>query len=307
MAVDTLRDFEVAFDGIDLDAITVSLTINGAAAILIAMYLAMAEKRGFVLAKLRGTAQNDILKEFIGRGTWMFPVDREGRYGWSATPSSFARERCRTVRVVSAAIASESRRDACAGNAGLRLRHRARPTDAVLARGLDFCDGFAEAVCQLQPIFGNLFEQVAKFRAWPASRAVTILERLRRQESGLGWLRDDASAAAVSACPSSRPENNIARGAHYALIAARSAAPKAMDAVCYDEAYTIPTPKHAAELAAHHAALITRSGLATPSIRLAAPITSRASQISSRKIVEAMNWVDSAHRQGGRRRHPGQK
>ena len=75
MAVDTLRDFEIAFDGIDLDAITVSLTINGAAAILIAMYLAMAEKRGYDLAKLRGTAQNDILKEFIGRGTWIFPVD----------------------------------------------------------------------------------------------------------------------------------------------------------------------------------------------------------------------------------------
>ncbi|NLZ42022.1 MAG: methylmalonyl-CoA mutase, partial [Comamonadaceae bacterium] len=75
MAVDTLRDFEIAFDGIDLDRITVSLTINGAAAILIAMYLAMAEKRGYDLSKLRGTAQNDILKEFIGRGTWIYPVD----------------------------------------------------------------------------------------------------------------------------------------------------------------------------------------------------------------------------------------
>src|SRR6266545_3754293 len=61
MAVDTLRDFEIAFDGIDLDAITVSLTINGAAAILIAMYLAMAEKRGYDVARLRGT--------------WVYPVD----------------------------------------------------------------------------------------------------------------------------------------------------------------------------------------------------------------------------------------
>ena len=74
MAVDTLRDFETAFEGIDLDQITVSLTINGAAAILIAMYLVMAEKRGFDLKRLRGTAQNDILKEFIGRGTWIYPV-----------------------------------------------------------------------------------------------------------------------------------------------------------------------------------------------------------------------------------------
>ena len=75
MAIDTLRDFEIAFEGIDLDRITVSLTINGAAAILIAMYLAMAERRGFDVRALRGTAQNDILKEFIGRGTWIFPVE----------------------------------------------------------------------------------------------------------------------------------------------------------------------------------------------------------------------------------------
>ena len=74
MAVDTLRDFEIAFEGIDLDKITVSLTINGAAPQLIAMYLAMAEKRGYDVKKLRGTAQNDILKEFIGRGTWIYPV-----------------------------------------------------------------------------------------------------------------------------------------------------------------------------------------------------------------------------------------
>ena len=75
MAVDSLRDFEIAFEGIDLDKITVSLTINGSAAILIAMYLAMAEKKGFDVARLRGTAQNDILKEYIGRGTWVFPVE----------------------------------------------------------------------------------------------------------------------------------------------------------------------------------------------------------------------------------------
>ncbi|MFQ5599793.1 MAG: methylmalonyl-CoA mutase family protein, partial [Candidatus Krumholzibacteriia bacterium] len=75
MAVDTLADMEEAFDGIDLNRITVSLTINGAAAPIMAMYFAMARKRGFDLATLRGTAQNDILKEFIGRGTWIFPVE----------------------------------------------------------------------------------------------------------------------------------------------------------------------------------------------------------------------------------------
>jgi len=75
MAVDTLADMEEAFQGIDLRKITVSLTINGAAVPIMAMYFAMAEKRGYALAELRGTAQNDILKEFIGRGTWIFPVE----------------------------------------------------------------------------------------------------------------------------------------------------------------------------------------------------------------------------------------
>jgi len=73
MSIDTLADFEIAFKNIDLDKITVSLTINGTAIILIAMYIAMAEKAGYDISKLRGTAQNDILKEFIGRGTWIFP------------------------------------------------------------------------------------------------------------------------------------------------------------------------------------------------------------------------------------------
>ena len=75
MAVDSLLDMEQAFDGIDLEKITVSLTINGAAAVLMAMYFAMAKKRGYDLSALRGTAQNDILKEFVSRGTWVFPVE----------------------------------------------------------------------------------------------------------------------------------------------------------------------------------------------------------------------------------------
>ena len=81
MAIDTLKDMEIAFDGIDIENVTVSLTINGSAAIMIAMYLAMAEKRGFDLKKLRGTCQNDILKEYVGRGTWIYPVEPVGSPG----------------------------------------------------------------------------------------------------------------------------------------------------------------------------------------------------------------------------------
>ncbi len=75
MAVDSLVDMEEAFAGIPLNEITVSLTINGSAVPIMAMYFAMARKRGYDLSLLRGTAQNDILKEFIGRGTWIYPVE----------------------------------------------------------------------------------------------------------------------------------------------------------------------------------------------------------------------------------------
>ena len=75
MAVDTLADMEVAFEGIPLDQISVSLTINALAAPIMAMYFVVAEKQGVPLAQVRGTAQNDILKEYIGRGAWVFPVE----------------------------------------------------------------------------------------------------------------------------------------------------------------------------------------------------------------------------------------
>ena len=88
MAVDTLADMEEAFEGIDLNQITVSLTINGSAVAIMAMYFAMARKRGFALEGLRGNSQNDILKEFIGRGTWISRWSRPS--GWWATRWSSA-------------------------------------------------------------------------------------------------------------------------------------------------------------------------------------------------------------------------
>ena len=75
MAVDTLKDMEYAFEGIPIDKISTSITINSTAAILLAMYIVVAEKQGLSPDKIRGTAQNDILKEYVGRGTWIFPVE----------------------------------------------------------------------------------------------------------------------------------------------------------------------------------------------------------------------------------------
>ena len=236
-AVDTLRDFEIAFDGIDLDRITVSLTINGAAAILIAMYLVMAEKRGFDLRRLRGTAQNDILKEFIGRGTWIFPVEPSvklvvdtieycARNAPKYTPVSVCGYH---IRESGANPVQEMAYAFCIARAY---------ADGALARGLDI-DEFAGRLSFNFNIYGNIFEQVAKFRAGRGLWARIMKEEYGAKDPHSMWLRMIAGGGG-SGLVAEQPELNIVRGAYYALIGALSGA-QTMALCCYDEAYTIPS------------------------------------------------------------------
>jgi methylmalonyl-CoA mutase N-terminal domain/subunit len=239
MAVDTLKDFEVAFDGIDLNEITVSLTINGAAAILIAMYLAMAEKKGFDVKGLRGTAQNDILKEFVGRGTWIFPVEPSiklvadtieycARHAPNYSPVSVCGYHIR-----------ESGANPAQEMAYAFLIAKAY-TDEVIKRGLSV-DEFAGRISYNFNIFGNIFEQVCKFRAGRRLWAKILKEDYGAEDPKTMWMRMIAGGGG-SGLTIEQPENNIVRGAYYALIAALSGA-QTMALCCYDEAFTIPTPK----------------------------------------------------------------
>ena len=175
MAIDTLRDFEIAFDGIDLDRITVSLTVNGSAAILIAMYLAMAERRGFDVRKLRGTAQNDILKEFVGRGTWIFPVDASVRLVGDTI--EYCAEHAPKYSPVS--VCGYHIRESGANPAqemAYAFAIACAYADEVLRRGVPI-DEFAGRLSFNFNIFGNLFEQVAKFRAGRGLWAQIVKER----------------------------------------------------------------------------------------------------------------------------------
>jgi methylmalonyl-CoA mutase N-terminal domain/subunit len=158
-----LLDMEEAFDGIDLEKITVSLTINGAAAVLMAMYYAMAEKKGYDLATLRGTAQNDILKEYVGRGTWVFPVEPSIRL--IGDTIEFCAKRLPKYSPVS--VCGYHIRESGAlpheEMAYAFLIARAY-MDHVISRGLGV-DEFASRLSFNFDIHGNLLEQVAKFRA----------------------------------------------------------------------------------------------------------------------------------------------
>ncbi len=241
MAVDTLADMEVAFDGIPIDRISVSLTINAVAAPIMAMYFVVAEKHGVPLAEVRGTAQNDILKEYIGRGAWIFPVPHGLRligdtleFCARHAPKYYPVSVCGYhIRESGANPVQEIAYAFCIARAYIC---------EGLARGLAV-DDFAERISFNFDIFGNLFEQVAKFRA-----ARRLWARLLKQEFGAskpGSLQMKMIAGGGGGgLTIEQPENNIVRGAYYALISALSGA-QTMALCSFDEAYTIPTEKAA--------------------------------------------------------------
>jgi methylmalonyl-CoA mutase N-terminal domain/subunit len=243
MAVDTLADMEEAFADIDLNRITVSLTINGAAAPIMAMYFAMARKRGFELSELRGTAQNDILKEFIGRGTWIYPVEESVRLVGDTmefcarhVPRYSAVSVCGYhIRESGATPAEEMAYGLAIGRAYI---------DHVLARGLAV-DDFARGISFNFDIHGNLWEQVAKFRAGRRLWARILKEEYGAENPRSMQLRMIAGGGG-GGLTIEEPENNITRGATYAMASALSGT-QTMALCSYDEAYTIPS-EHAALL-----------------------------------------------------------
>ena len=201
------------------------------------MYLAMAEKRGYDTTRLRGTAQNDILKEFIGRGTWVYPVEPSIKlvgdtieYCAEHAPKYSPVSVCGYhIRESGATPAQEMAYAFCIARAY---------ADNVLARGLDI-DEFAGRLSFNFNIYGNIFEQVAKFRAGRGLWAKIIKEEYGATNPRSMWMRIIAGGGG-SGLTIEQPENNIVRGAYYALISALSGA-QTMALCCYDEAYTIPS------------------------------------------------------------------
>ncbi len=243
MAVDTLADMEEAFDGIDLNEITVSLTINGAAVPIMAMYFAMARKRGFALADLRGTAQNDILKEFIGRGTWIFPVEPSIKL--TGDTIEFCAQNVPKYSPVS--VCGYHVRESGATPAqemayGLSIARAY--IDHGLERGLGV-DEFARGISFNFDIHGNLWEQVAKFRAGRRLWARILRDEYGAKDPKSMQLRMIAGGGG-GGLTIQQPENNIVRGAYYALSSALSGT-QTMALCSYDEAYTIPS-EHAAHI-----------------------------------------------------------
>jgi methylmalonyl-CoA mutase N-terminal domain/subunit len=241
MAVDSLRDFEIAFKDIPLDRIGSGLTINAVATIMLAMYQATAEKFGFAKEKISATPQNDILKEMIGRGAWIFPVEPAVRLvGDSIEYAVKELPRCNPVSICGYHIRESGATPA--QEIGWAFEIARAYIDNVAARG-SAPERFVGRFSFNFNVYGNLWEQVAKFRAARKLWAGMLREEYGVTEKKKLFLRG-LFGGGGSGLTKEQPENNIMRGAYYALSAALAGAQTT--ALCsFDEAYTIPTPRAA--------------------------------------------------------------
>jgi len=241
MAIDSLKDLEDAFEDIPIDKISTSLTINPVASVMLAMYLVVAEKHGVPWEQIRGTTQNDILKEYVGRGTWIFPVEPSIRL--IADMVEFCSKNVPKFNPFS--VCGYHIRESGATPAqemAYAFEIAISYIEHILKRGLKI-DDFAGRIAFNFDIHGNLWEQVAKFRAGRRLWAKIIKERFGAKNPRSMTLRMIAGGGG-GGLTIEEPENNIVRGAYYALISALSGT-QTMALCSYDEAYTIPSKKAA--------------------------------------------------------------
>ena len=244
VSLSSLAEAEILFDGLDLSKLSTSFTINGTAAIVYAMYCAVADRKGIPRSVLTGTIQNDILKEFVARGTWIFPVRPSMRL--VADSILFANEQ--TPRFNPISIVGAHVRDAGATaleEMGYTLANGLAYVEELLRRGGD-ATRFARRLSFFFYVHMDLFEEVAKFRAarrlWPK----LLEERFGITDPGAQKFRFGVVCGG-SSLTAAQPMNNIVRVSVETLAAVMGGA-QSIFTCAFDEAFQIPT-EAAAELA----------------------------------------------------------
>ncbi|MEW6057592.1 MAG: methylmalonyl-CoA mutase family protein [Bdellovibrionota bacterium] len=208
VAVDTLADMEVLFDGIPLGDITTSMTINSPAPVLLAMYVAVAEERGVSKDKIRGTLQNDILKEYIAQKEWIFPPKPSMRL--VADTLEYCTKELPNWNTIS--ISGYHIREAGATavqELAFTLADGIAYVQAGVDRGLDV-DEFAPRLSYFWDVHNDFFEEIAKFRAGRRMWAHIMRDRFKAKNPRSWMLRTHAQTAGVS-LTAQQPLNNIAR------------------------------------------------------------------------------------------------
>ena len=237
VAIDSLRDMEILFQDIPLDKVSTSMTINATAPILLAMYIALGKKQGVEPAELNGTTQNDILKEYIARGTHIFPP----RPSMRLTTDIFAYCAKQVPRWNTISISGYHIREAgstAAQEIGFTLANGIAYVQAAIDAGLDV-DTFAPRLSFFFNSHINFFEEIAKFRAARRLWAKIMRERFGAKDSRSWMLRFHTQTAGCSLA-AQQPHNNIVRTALEAL-AATLGGTQSLHTNSFDEAYAPPS------------------------------------------------------------------
>ena len=237
VAVDTLRDMEALFDGIPLDRVTTSMTINGPAIVLLAFYIALADKRGIARANIGGTVQNDCLKEFIAQHAWLVPPRPAMRIvGDVMEFCSREVPRWNTVSISGYHIREAG--STAAQELAFTLADGLAYVQHGVERGLDV-DDFAPRLSFFFDVHNDFFEEIAKFRAARRMWARFMRERFGAKKDESLKLRTHAQTAGVS-LTAQQPYNNVARVALQALAAVLGGT-QSLHTNSLDETYALPT------------------------------------------------------------------
>jgi methylmalonyl-CoA mutase N-terminal domain/subunit len=237
VAIDTLADMEVLFAGIPLDKVSTSMTINAPAAILLAMYIAVAEKQGIPRAAISGTVQNDILKEYVARGTYIFPPRPSMRL--ITNLFAFCAREVPRWNVIS--VSGYHIREAgstASQEVGFTLADGIAYVQAAIDAGLDV-DAFAGQISFFFNAHNDLLEEVAKYRAARRLWARIMRDRFGAKNPKSMMLRFHAQTAG-SALTAQQVDNNIVRVAIQTLAAVLGGA-QSLHTNSRDEALALPT------------------------------------------------------------------
>ncbi|MBD3415492.1 MAG: methylmalonyl-CoA mutase [Candidatus Aminicenantes bacterium] len=237
VAIDSLADMEILFDGIPLDKITTSMTINPPAAVLWAMYIAVAEKQGVSPKVISGTIQNDILKEYIAQKTFVFPPEPSMKlivdtfeYGSQKVP------RWNTISISGYHIREAG--STAVQELAFTLRDGIEYVEWALKRGLNI-DDFAPRLSFFFNSHNDFFEEIAKFRAARRIWAKTMRERFRAKNKRSWLLRFHTQTSGVSLM-AQQPSNNVVRVAIQALAAVLGGT-QSLHTNSLDETYALPS------------------------------------------------------------------
>jgi methylmalonyl-CoA mutase N-terminal domain/subunit len=244
VAIDSIADMRRLLDGIPLERVTTSMTINATAPILLALYLVVAEEQGADWGKVGGTVQNDILKEYAARGTWIYPPGPSLRLATDVI--AFCAERVPKWNPIS--ISGYHMREAgstAVQEVAFTLAHGLAYVDAAIGRGLEI-DVFAPRLSFFFNAHNHFFEEVAKFRAARRLWAELVRERYAPKDERSLWLRFHTQTAG-STLTAQQSDNNVVRVAIQAL-AAVCGGTQSLHTNSRDEALGLPT-EEAARLA----------------------------------------------------------